>query len=149
MTPPGVSVRPAAASDQTLIRQWVRDARLDPTSLRWPQFVIAEIDGEVVGIGQVRPAAPELGSLVVRPDRRGEGIGGALIRALLARHPGDMYLECRPALVDYYTRFGFDRIPWHAAPWPLKLKAGLGNLLGAALGISPAVMVRRATDEPD
>lgn len=149
MTASALRIRPAEASDQPLIREWVREARLDPTSLRWPQFVIAEIDGEVVGIGQVRPTTPELGSLVVRPDRRGEGIGGAVIRALLARYPGDMYLECRPALAAYYTRFGFERIPWHAAPWPLKLKAGLGNLLGAAVGISPAVMVRRATDELD
>lgn len=149
MTPPGLRIRPATADDAPRIRQMVRGARLDPTGLRWPNFLIGEIDGQMAGIGQVRPRTPELGSLVVRGDLREQGIGGALIRALLARHPGEMYLECRPGLAGYYARFGFERIPWQAAPMPLRLKAGLGSLLGAPLGIRPAVMVRRAPPRAD
>ncbi len=148
--PPGVTVRPATATDQPIIRAMVRAAHLDPTALRWPQFVVAERAGEVVGIGQVRPyrAGRELGSLVVRDDLRGQGIGGLIVRALLAREAGDVWLECRSDLTPYYERFGFGEVPWQRAPMPLRLKAGMGSLLGPLFGVRLAVMVRRAQIAP-
>ena len=123
----------------------VREAHLDPTNLRWPNFIIAELDGQVVGIGQVRPSrgSPELGSLVVDPALRRQGIAAAIIKRLIADHPGDLYLECAARLVPFYRQFGFERIPWQQAPFPLKLKAGLGSTLGRLLGFRIAVMKRR------
>ena len=139
----GVHIREATAADQKIIRRMIINATLDPTSLHWSHFLIAEEDGQVVGIGQIRPAAPELGSLVVLPEHRGRGIGGLLIRELLARYPDDgpVYLECASNMVPYYERFGFYEIQWHQAPFPLKLKAGLGKLLGPLFGVRMAVMI--------
>ncbi len=128
----------------------VRAAHLDPTALHWSHFVVAERAGEVVGVGQVRPypACRELGSLVVRDDLRGQGIGGLIVRALLEREAGEVWLECRADLAPYYARFGFEGIRWQTAPMPLRLKAGLGSVLGRPFGVRLAVMVRRAVRQP-
>jgi len=135
-------IRPARADEQDLIRQMVKDAGLDPTGLNWPNFLIAEADGAVVGIGQVRPRTPELGSLIVVPERRGEGIGGALIEALAATVDGPIYLECRSGLATYYAQFGFREIRPREAPMPLKLKSMVGNAIMQRFGHRIAVMVR-------
>lgn len=137
-----LSIRPARADEQEIIRQMVGTAGLDPTSLNWPNFLIAEEDGVVVGIGQVRPRTPELGSLIVVPERRGEGVGGALIEALTALVDGPIYLECRSDLASYYARFGFREIRPREAPMPLKLKSMLGNAIAGLFGLRIAVMVK-------
>jgi N-acetylglutamate synthase-like GNAT family acetyltransferase len=141
---PDLHIRPATESDQATIRQMVQAEHLDPTSIRWQNFLLAEHDGRVVGIGQIRPYpnCPELGSLVVHREFQGQGIGGMLIEALLTRESGVVYLECRRPLESYYSRFGFEEIPWWRAPMPLKLKSGLGNILGRLFGIRIAVMRR-------
>lgn len=143
---PEVKLRRAQREDQTLINAMVRDeANLDPTSLHWSHFVIAELPGEggtgpaqVAGIGQIRPyrGCPELGSLYVRQPYRGQGIASQIVRALLASTPAPIYLECVDLNVPYYRRFGFYEIAWHRAPWPLWLKSGMGRLAGR-LGMLP------------
>ena len=80
-------------------------------SLNWPNFVVAEEDGAIVGVGQVKPhkdGSRELASIAVIPARQGLGIGSAIIETLLAREPGVvLYLTCRAQLEHYYDRFGF------------------------------------------
>jgi N-acetylglutamate synthase-like GNAT family acetyltransferase len=119
----------------------VHASHLDPFSLRWQHFVVAEQDGEVVGIGQIRPypRCPELGSLVVGESHRGRGIGGRIARVLLAHADGPVYLECARRMRGYYVRLGFVEIPWREAPFPLRCKAGLVTLMGGQI----AVMRRR------
>jgi len=140
-----VRLRRAHREDQGAIRRMVRREGLDPTDLHWSHFMVAELDGTLVGTGQVRPypRCPELGSLVVRSDLRGQGIAARLIEGLLADQPGDVYLECGSYLAGYYQRFGFEEIPWQQAPMPLKLKAGLGRTIGRLWGWCTVVMVRR------
>lgn len=138
----GSRVRPATAADQPLIRRMVRRTLFDPTVLHWSRFVLVERDSEVVGVGQIRPRTPELDSLVVRRDLRGQGIGTLLIEALLAKHTGPIYLECAARLTSYYARFGFEVIRWQDAPMPLKLKAGLANVVDRLFGIHFATMKR-------
>ena len=53
-----------------------------------------------------------------------------------------MYLLCRRPLAHYYARFGFEEIGLREAPWVLKVKLGMANLLGALLGIRLAAMRR-------
>ncbi len=139
---PGIHIRPATEADQTIIRLMVGAEHLDPTSLKWQNFLLAERDRTVIGIGQIRPYpnCHELGSLVVRKEFQRQGVGGMLIEALLARESGVVYLECRGPLESYYTRFGFKEIPWWRAPMPLKLKSGLGNVFGRLFGLRIAVM---------
>jgi predicted N-acetyltransferase YhbS len=98
----------------------IREAGLNPMSLRWPHFLVAEEEGRVVGIGQVKPhrdGSRELASLAVVPSRQGGGIGSALIRELLATHgEGVLHLTCRSAMRGYYERFGFRLVPRREYP---------------------------------
>lgn len=131
-----IQIRPARAEEQRLLRRLVWKARLDPTQLAWPNFLVATEGVEVVGIGQLRPfgEVQELGSLVVRSAWQGQGIGGQLVRALIARRSCPLYLECATRLAPYYQRFGFYPLSWREVPWPLKgkfaLSSGLARLAG-------------------
>lgn len=44
-----VTLRKATAQDAPMINQMVRDAQLDPTSLKWQHFLVAEDEGQIVG----------------------------------------------------------------------------------------------------
>lgn len=150
-------IRPARAEDQARIEQTVRRARLDRTGLDWHRFKIAELQAEPgmgcpneagtpSGEGNARPDSEgkqdiflgmcqvrhyrgvrELGSLYVRKPYRGQGIGGALIRACLAEQEPPVHLECVEERESYYEGFGFCRIPLAEAPWALRAKSLLGT----------------------
>jgi N-acetylglutamate synthase-like GNAT family acetyltransferase len=110
---PGVVIHVASAADQPVIRRIVRDANINPFSLDWRRFLVAERDGRIIGVGQVKPhgdGSRELASIAVIPDWRGRGIASAVIQALLARESGPLYLTCRSLLESFYVRFGFQRI---------------------------------------
>jgi len=108
-----MDIRPATMADQPTINRMIHAAGINPMSLDWRRFVIAQEDGAVVGIGQIKlhgDGSRELASLAVIPGRRGQGIGGEIIQTLLAREEGVLYLTCRDELEPYYTRFGFRKI---------------------------------------
>jgi N-acetylglutamate synthase-like GNAT family acetyltransferase len=107
-----IAIRNATQADAQTIKRIIRAAGLDPMSLHSPNFLVAERDGRVVGIGQVKPyrGARELGSLAVLKSHQGHGIGSAIVRALIARETGDLFLFCREPLESYYAQFGFRRI---------------------------------------
>ncbi len=109
-----IHVRPAQTEDQKTIERIIHDAGINPMSLDWHRFVIAEDDGAVVGIGQIKPhgdGSRELASIAVIPERQSQGIGSEIIRTLLAQEHSTLYLTCREQLETYYTRFGFRRVP--------------------------------------
>ncbi|MFN8498569.1 MAG: GNAT family N-acetyltransferase [Anaerolineae bacterium] len=139
-----MSIRRATAADEPTIRALVRAEHLDPTTLKWPNFLVAQDNaGRIVGIGQIKPlpGARELGSLVVVSDWRERGVGGALIRALMAPERGDLYLVCRDTRAPYYRKFGFREIGWRDMPWVLRAKFGMGQI-GRLFGIRGAIMKR-------
>ncbi len=105
-----VLIRPARPADQATIRQMVRAARLAPFSLNWQAFWVAETAGALVGVGQIkkhRDGSQELASLAVSSDFHGQGIGSALVHALLETVSGPVYLFCREGLEGFYARFQF------------------------------------------
>lgn len=119
-----IDIRSASEKDSPIIKQMVKQARLDPTSLKWQNFLIAEVEGDIAGIGQIKqyPACEELGSLVTKRAYRGKGIGEKMISALEARAGRPLYLLCESKMGTYYQRFGYDTISWWDAPAFLKLK---------------------------
>lgn len=123
--------RSATAADAVTIRQLIRDERLDPTSLDWRHFLVAEDGGQIVGCAQVKrlPGVNELGSLVVLPAYRGQGIGARLIQTLEAQAGLPLYLVCQERMEPYYNRFGFRRIGFWSAPLFLRLKLAAALLL--------------------
>ncbi|NDJ60751.1 MAG: GNAT family N-acetyltransferase [Chloroflexi bacterium] len=108
----------------------MRGEGLDPTSLHWENFLVAEQDGQIVGIGQIKPypSGPELGSLVVLAAYRGQGIAAQIIGALSASAPRPLYLMCLDKLESFYARYGFQRITRaEVPPGPIRLKLTLAT----------------------
>jgi len=127
-------IRPATESDRTAILDLMRPRDYNRINLRPTCFVVAEDGGQVVGIGQIkrhREGTPELASLVVAADRRGEGIGSDIVRTLVARHQarhrGPLYLFCLAELGSFYEQLGFQRVERWRLPRLLALIHWLGN----------------------
>ncbi len=137
----GLTIRPAEASDEPVIKRLVRAEGLDPTQLRWANFQIAEIDGAVVGIGQIRQhrTCEELGSLVVTADYRRRGVASALLAALEAQAGRPLYLMCAHTTQPFYERFGYRAISYRQTPGVLRLKRTVG-LLGRVMGVRVVAM---------
>ncbi|MBI3763052.1 MAG: GNAT family N-acetyltransferase [Chloroflexi bacterium] len=107
------TLRPATESDQPIIVFIVNEGRINPRGLGWPNFIVAESEGKVVGVGQVKQhgdGSRELASIAVRPPFKRQGIGNAICRTLIERESSTLYLMCRGQLESYYTRFGFRKI---------------------------------------
>jgi amino-acid N-acetyltransferase len=114
-----IVIRPATADDQYAITAIVRAARITPCDLDWRRFLLAQWGQDVIGVGQVKPHADgsrELASIAVVPEWQGQGVGGALVRALMARETGPLYLMCNAHRESYYQRFGFRRLGIAAMP---------------------------------
>ncbi len=106
-------IRPALATDQATIQRIVRAAHINPMGLHWQHFIVAEEDGQVIGTGQIKThgdGSRELASIAVIPQYQHRGIASAIIRELIARETGELYLFCRPPLESFYQPFGFRRI---------------------------------------
>ena len=105
-----VIIRSATEADQAEITRIVRSSNIIPFGLAWPRFLVAEGEGRIVGVGQVRQhgdGSRELASIAVIPEYRHRGVATAVVNALLARETGDLYLTCRHQLEPFYNRFGF------------------------------------------
>jgi amino-acid N-acetyltransferase len=138
-----VYIRAANQQDESVIKWMIHNAQLDPTSLKWQRFLIAEVNGKIAGIGQVRkhPDCEELGSLVVLREYRGQGIAAQLIERLEARAGRPLYLDCRARMIPYYERFGYKTISYWKAPFTLKLKLFIPKIL-RLFGIKVVVMCK-------
>jgi N-acetylglutamate synthase-like GNAT family acetyltransferase len=138
-----LTIRPATQVDQETIRRLIKEAGINRMSLNWPNFVVAEDGGEVVGIGQVKThgdGSRELASIAVIPARQSQGIGSAIIKTLLAREHGIVYLTCRRELQGYYERFGFRRLDRAEFPRYFRRMIPIINMVARRFGIEILVM---------
>jgi len=128
-----ISIRPATQSDQRAITGLIREAGLNPRDLDWRRFVVAADTGAgLVGCAQVRVHARgtrELASVAVAADRRGSGIGGRLVEAILAREPGVVYLMTRRETESYFERFGFRRVAAAETPSDFRRQFRIGQVI--------------------
>lgn len=129
-----INTRMATAQDHAQILRMIAAARLDPTSLKWRNFLLAhDADtGALIGCAQIKRYrdCSEFGSLVVLPAYRNRGIGGRLLRELLQGERGPVYLVCRDRMGAYYERFGFRTITLSESPRTLKIKQLVPRLFG-------------------
>jgi N-acetylglutamate synthase-like GNAT family acetyltransferase len=143
-----LTIRPATENDQPAIRRLIAEVRLPRMNLQWPNFVVAEEDGEMVGMGQVKShgdGSRELASIAVVPKKQGEGVGTTVIKALLAREAGVvLHLSCRRELEGYYERFGFRRVEPAAYPPYFRRTTRMANLITRFFGVHLIVMRREA-----
>jgi amino-acid N-acetyltransferase len=147
-------IRAGRAQDAASIRGLVLRARLNPVNLQWRRFVVAEDcrTGALAGIGQVRvhgDGAQELASIVVAPGYRHRGIGRAIVRTLMSRTEGALFLFCRAEMGSYYARLGFEEVDIPQLPGSLARMLHVARLytgLAKRLGFAPArvIAMRRA-----
>lgn len=122
--PPQVHVRPARTSDVAVIRELVRPLAegrvlLNKEAVAFyeavQEFVVAEVDGAVVGCGALHVMWEDLAevrTLLVDPAHRGLGVGQAVLEELLrrARVLGVRRVFCLTFEVDFFSAAGFSRI---------------------------------------
>lgn len=119
-----VVVRGARTSDVRAIRSFIDAYSSDGRLLSKAtvtlfediqEFLVAEVDGEVVGCGALHVMWEDLAevrTLAVDPARAGQGIGSALLVALLdrARGVGVKRVFCLTFAVPFFGRHGFVEI---------------------------------------
>ncbi len=119
-----ITVRPARTDDVTsieaLIEPFVRQRILlgkDPVVLyeAIQQFVVAEVDGQVVGCGALHVMWRDLGEIrtvAVAESHRGHGVGAAVVAALEsnARELGLTRLFCLTFETGFFGARGYDEI---------------------------------------
>jgi amino-acid N-acetyltransferase len=136
-----VMIRPATLADDTAIKEMVRAERLDPTSLKWENFLVAVADERIVGIGQLRQhgGCQELGSLVTLPEYRGQGVASQLMAALEARASRPLYLFCPDYRESFYEQHGYVRVNRRDMPRCLGFKGKVAMFM-QMLGIPVRLM---------
>ena len=117
-------IRPARTGDvraiRALIDRYSSDGRLLSKATVTlfedvPEFLVAEIDGEVVGCGAIHVMWEDLAevrTLAVDPTLIGQGIGSALLEALMdrARDLGVKRVFCLTFMVRFFAAHGFAEI---------------------------------------
>lgn len=121
---PGLLVRPARTSDVATIRRLVDEFSLDGHLLSKatvtlyegiPEFLVAELDGQVVGCGALHimwEDLAEVRTLAVDPTQVRKGVGSAILTKLLAkaREFGVKRVFVLTFEVPFFARFGFAEI---------------------------------------
>ena len=92
----------------------------DPILDRGVAFIAR--DGSIVG--NVRLIEVETNKLVVedvvvKEERRGEGIGAQLMQAAMNSRGGTLYLCCHPPRLRFYGDLGFEEVPFDELPQPV------------------------------
>jgi amino-acid N-acetyltransferase len=130
MTTRRIQIRRAGPADEAAVQALVRSERLNPNRLHWPHFVVA-CDGErIVGAVQMRhhlDGSHELGSLVVVPELRGQGLATRLIDALLAGFPGPVHMVTQHRHAAHFERWGFRPVRALRAPVAVRLNWLVGQ----------------------
>lgn len=145
-----LTLRAAVASDEKKIKDLIHEVGINPMNLDWERFIVAEDEGAFVGCVQIKPhkdGVRELASLAVTPERQGAGIGAMLVRAVLEKEPGELYLTCRGNLMPYYEQFGFRPVAADEIPRSFKLVVRASRLLGKLVKFEGIAVMRREGDK--
>lgn len=137
-----VTIRPPTHAEFATAQRILSDARLDPTTpLRFEYTLIAEANSRVIGVGQIKHhrGCQELGSLVVLPEYRHQGIAAQLIAALEAQAERPLYLTCLGHMEPFYARYGYRRIAYREMPTYFRRRYPF-MLAARVLGFRPRVM---------
>ena len=133
-----IMIRPAGEADQATITAMVHAARINPRNLHWQRFMVAEIQGQIVGIRQVKihkNGTREVASGVVLPEYRRQGISAQLMETLLAGEPGVLYLMCEEKRSPYYQRFGFQPVQPAELPADFRREYRIGRVVTTILSL--------------
>ena len=117
------TVRPATPADLPRVERLLTDSALPLDGVReaLPDFVVAESNGDLVGVAGLEICCDDalLRSVAVRPEWRSKGVGRALVTRAIAdaeaRGIRALYLLTTTAEA-YFPSFGFTKIERAAVP---------------------------------
>lgn len=127
-----LTIRPARQEDQSTIVDFIHQAHINPRNLKWERFLVAEENGQVLGIRQVKVHAGgtrEVGSGFVLPEHRHKGISAQLMNEILSREKGTLYLMCRDQWIPYYEQFGFHKVSTDQLPADFRKEYRIGRFI--------------------
>jgi predicted N-acetyltransferase YhbS len=108
----------ATRHDKEDIRQLLLENKWEDDKLDKGTAFIAR-DGAVVGtvrLIEVEPQTVIVEDVLVKEDRRREGIGTRLMEAAMSARGGTLYLCCHDDTIPFYERFGFALIDFESQP---------------------------------
>jgi len=133
-----ITIRPARQEDQQIIVSYIQQAKINPRNLHWKNFLVAEENGRIVGIRQVKThsgGTREVGSGFVLPEYRRQGISARLMNEILSREKGTLYLMCRDKRAPYYEQFRFGRVDIQELPPDFRKEYRIGRIITSLASI--------------
>ena len=140
-----LTIRPARQEDQDTIVSFIRQAKLNPRNLKWKNFLVAEENGQVVGVRQVKvyeQGTREIASGFVLPEYRRRGISAQLMKALLAGEVGPLYTMVNQKRAPYYEQFGFRRVDVNQLPSDFRIEYRIGRIVTTLLSLFSKERIR-------
>jgi N-acetylglutamate synthase-like GNAT family acetyltransferase len=145
-----ISIRNARKRDIDNIKELIIRSKLNPTSLDWRNFLIAEsFEGDFVGCGQIKSHADgskELASLAVREPYRGQGIGKSLIEVLISQNPETLHLMCQSSMGSLYEIYDFEIIETNEMPTYFRRVSQLPGVLGNLAKQGESLLIMRRAE---
>jgi N-acetylglutamate synthase-like GNAT family acetyltransferase len=80
-------------------------------------------EGAIVGHARLIEVAPQtvvVEEVVVKDDRRRQGIGTRLMEASMNNKGGKLFLCCHEEHIPFYEKFGFSRVAFDELPGPVQ-----------------------------
>lgn len=133
-----ILIRPARQEDHETIVSFIRQAKLNPRNLNWRNFLVAEENGQIVGVRQIRvyeQGTREVASGFVLPEYRRQGISAQLMKALLARETGPLYTMVNEKRAPYYEQFGFRSVDVSQLPPDFRREYRIGRVVTTLLSL--------------
>ena len=133
-----INIRPAGPGDQQTIVSLIHQAKLNPRNLHWEHFLVAEANGKIVGVRQVKVHAQgtrEVASGFVLPEYRNQGISALLMNELLAREHGPLYSMIDQKWLRYYEQFGFQRVVADQLPSDFHKEYWIGRIITSLISL--------------
>jgi N-acetylglutamate synthase-like GNAT family acetyltransferase len=132
------NIRPARQEDQETIVSFIRQAKINPRNLDWQNFLVAEENGQIIGIRQVKvypQGTREIASGFVLPEYRRRGVSARLMEELFARETGPLYTMVDEKWAPYYEQFGFQRVPKSQLPADFHKEYRIGRFVTSLISI--------------
>ena len=133
-----IKIRPANKEDQQTIVSLIRQAKLNPRNLHWENFLVAEENGNIIGIRQVRVhsrGTREVGSGFVLPEYRHQGVSARLMNEILTQETGPLYTMINEKWMSYYERFGFRRVDINQLPVDFRKEYRMARLITSFISL--------------
>jgi len=133
-----VTIRPARQEDQQTIVSLIRQAKLNPRNLHSEHFLVAEENGKIIGIRQVKVhvgGTREVASGYILPEYRHRGVSARLMNELLGREQGPLYSMVDEKWASYYEQFGFQRADLDELPPDFHKEYRIGRIITSLISL--------------